>query len=172
KEAALKVSETRLAKLDKGVEILGSVFANLDPLAEKKGGESLAVALGKQLDRAVEELQGDAVGDPLVTARLQATLGTSLNGLGQPVKAMKVIESAITTRASLLGEDHPDTLDLRISLANLFLADKQARRAVDLFERTLPPLTAQRGADDPQLLKARAQYATALVMDNRVDDAT
>jgi serine/threonine protein kinase/tetratricopeptide (TPR) repeat protein len=179
KEAALQaeaaqrsVAEARLAKLDKGVEILGSVFANLDPKAEVKGGDALGVALGKQLDRAADELKGDAIGDPLVVARLQAILAKSLYGLGRYARAVEVLEPAIATRAALLGDDHPDTLALRIGLADLFVETGQARKAVELFERSVPTLIRVWGADDLRSLKVRTHYANTLVADNRLGDAT
>ena len=58
------IASSRLAKLENGVEILGSVFAKLDPTAEKRGGDSLGVALGKQLDPRREGTQGRRRGRP------------------------------------------------------------------------------------------------------------
>jgi serine/threonine protein kinase/tetratricopeptide (TPR) repeat protein len=165
------VAQARLTKLENGVEILGSVFANLDPKADKRGGDTLGVALGKQLDRAVKELKGDAVGDPLVVARLQHTLGASLVGLGQSAKAIEVLESASATRAALLGDEHKDTLLLRLDLASAYLDHGQTQRALELYERTIPALARHQGTDGRAVLKGRAQYATALVEASRLDEA-
>jgi serine/threonine protein kinase/tetratricopeptide (TPR) repeat protein len=166
------LAAARLTKLENGVEILGSVFANLDPTAEQRGGDSLGVALGKQLDRAAKELQGDAVGEPLVVARLQGTLGASLSGLGQYAKAIEVLESALATRAALLGDEHKDTLRLRINLANAYLNSGQPQRALELFERSIPALAGHLGTDSPAVLRGRASYATALVGARRFEEAT
>ena len=53
-----RVANLRLERLERGVDILGSIFTGLDPMAEEKG-EPLAAALARQLDRAVEDLRGD-----------------------------------------------------------------------------------------------------------------
>ncbi|HVK19135.1 MAG TPA: serine/threonine-protein kinase, partial [Fimbriiglobus sp.] len=166
------IAAARLTKLENGVVILGSVFENLDPRAEERGGDILRVALGKQLDRAAADLTGDAVGDPLVVARLQNTLGASLSGLGRYEKAIEVLESAHATRAELLGAEHKDTLLLRSDLAAVYSESGQTQRALDLFERTVPALARQLGPDSPEVLNRRARYATALVGAGRLEEAT
>jgi eukaryotic-like serine/threonine-protein kinase len=75
-------AEQRLAQVTKMTDILGSVFKDLDPRNIQKDGEQLRVVLGKRLDRATAEIEGEATGDPLAVARMQMTLGESQFGLG------------------------------------------------------------------------------------------
>jgi serine/threonine protein kinase/tetratricopeptide (TPR) repeat protein len=167
-----RIAETRLAKIDKGVEILGSVFTNLDPRSEEMGGDSLGVALGKQLDRAADELKGDAIGDPLVVAKLQNILGGTLYTLGHHARAVEVLESALATRAAILGADDKDTLRVRTRLCAVYLGIGQTQRAIEMFEHTLPALIQPFGAEDDFVLKSRAQYANALVAGGKNEKAT
>lgn len=50
---ALSTAEKRLAQIEQGNDILGSVFADLDPNAEAKEARPLRAILGDRLDRAV-----------------------------------------------------------------------------------------------------------------------
>ena len=167
-----RVAETRLTKLEKGVEILGSVFERLDPDAEAKGGDSLGVALGKELDRAVEELKGDAIGEPLVVAKLQHTLGVSLYGLGHYADAVEVMEAALCAQLEILGDDHSDTISSHIALVPFYLQARRIPRALELSEHILPVLTEKLGANHERTLRARANYANVLVADGKFAEAT
>ena len=79
---AKEEAQTRLAQIEKGTEILASVFRDLDPMAAENAGVTLARPAGRRLGEAAQQLEGEAVGDPLVVARLQHVLGISLRELG------------------------------------------------------------------------------------------
>ena len=68
KAAALVASQQRLAQVERGVEVLASVFDDLGPRAEQKGGKRLGVILGERVERAAEQLEGRAFSDPLTVA--------------------------------------------------------------------------------------------------------
>jgi serine/threonine protein kinase/tetratricopeptide (TPR) repeat protein len=99
-----------LQQIQKGSEILASVFADLDPRAEEKEGRPLRAILGDRLDRAAADLEGDALGDPLVVANLQDRLGRTYRALGHAAKAKSLFKKALTIRHTRLGPDHADTL--------------------------------------------------------------
>ena len=103
-------AQKRLQQIEKGSEILASVFADLDPRAEEKEGRPLRAILGDRLDRAAADLEGDAVGDPLVVANLQDRLGRTYRGLGHAAKAKALFTKALAIRRAQLGPDHTDTL--------------------------------------------------------------
>jgi eukaryotic-like serine/threonine-protein kinase len=171
-EAAQRaLAEVRLSKLETGVEILGKVLGDIDPAAEKRGGDPVQVAIGKQLTRAADELKGDAVGDRLVVARLQGILGRSLVGVGQYAKATEVLEQAVATRAELLGPEHADTLLFRIHVAIAYVQRGEIGRAIELFEASLPGLARELPATAPDVLSARGQYANALIAGRRPKEA-
>ena len=72
----------RQGQLEKGNEILSAIFADLDTLAVKEGKEPLEAVLAKRLVAAAGQLEGQAIGDPLAVATLQARLGKALYSLG------------------------------------------------------------------------------------------
>ncbi len=74
-------AETNLAFATKGNTILGSVFKGLDPKSRYVSVAELRNALRDNLANTVRELDGSAIGDPLVVAAMQDTLGESLLGL-------------------------------------------------------------------------------------------
>jgi len=67
-------AERNLAFAKKGNEILGSVFAGLDPLTNYADLGELSKALTDNLRQAVKDLEGSAIGDPLEVATMQNTL--------------------------------------------------------------------------------------------------
>src|SRR4029079_18980975 len=119
-ERAKETAEKRLDQIEKGTEILAVVFRDLDPLAADKEGVTLRVLLGQRLNEAVQQLEGEAVGDPLVVARLQHLLGTSLRELGHLEQAEGVLVKADRTREQLLGADDLDAVATKHDLALLY----------------------------------------------------
>ena len=107
---AREKAEANLAYAKKGNEILGSVFAGLDPEKIADSGRPLQDVLRDNLRTAVRELEGSAVGDPLTVAEMQDTLALSMRGLGEYGPATALLEKAADTRAARLGPDHRTTL--------------------------------------------------------------
>jgi tetratricopeptide (TPR) repeat protein len=148
------MAEKRLQQFAKSNEILASVFRDLDPVLEEKGGLPLRAQLGERLDRAAELLHGDAVGDPLTVARLQLWLGRSLLNLGYPVRAIALGKKARPVLEADLGPDHRETL---VCLNDLAEANREAglfAEALALHEETLKRRQASLGPDHPETLQS------------------
>lgn len=157
KEEAIR----NLAFAKKGNEILGSVFAGLEPKKIAESGRPLQDVLRENLVNAVKELEGAAIGDLLEVAAMQDTLGRSLGGLGDYVLAVEVLQKALDTRTARLGADNPDTL---LSMNNLAMAHKEAGKldlALPLFEETLKLHKARLGPKHPHTLTIMANLAAA-----------
>ncbi len=75
---AKEAAQRRLAQIEKGMDILGSIFKDLDPHAPEKEGKPWQAVLGERLDQATAQLDGEAVGDPLAVADLQMTLASRI----------------------------------------------------------------------------------------------
>lgn len=142
---AKESAQKRLAQIEKGNEILGSIFKDLDPDFDEKDSKPLRVMLGKRLELAAKQLEGEAVGDPVAVARLQRTLGGSLLRLGYPEKAIDLFSKARATLTTRLGPKHPDTLFSMADLAEAYWAVGKQDLALPLFEETLKLRTAQLG---------------------------
>jgi tetratricopeptide (TPR) repeat protein len=107
---ARKQVQRLLAQIEKGSEILASVFRDLDPRAEEKEGRPLRTILADRLDLAASDLEGDAIGEPLVVANLQDRLGRTYRALGHPARAKTMFTKALTIRRDRLVADHADIL--------------------------------------------------------------
>jgi serine/threonine protein kinase len=147
-EQALK----RLAQIKKSHAILAWIFDDLDIRRIKDGARPLEAELAQRLVMAAAQLEGEAVGDPLLVADLQNRLGGTLLYLGYAQEAVGLFARAWNTRKLLLGADHLDTL---VSMSNLALCYKTVGKlglALPLYEETLKLTKAKLGADHPHTL--------------------
>jgi serine/threonine protein kinase/tetratricopeptide (TPR) repeat protein len=160
-EAKRKEAETNLAFATKGNDILGSVFAGLDPKQNYATVGELSQALKDNLKKAVQDLDGAAIGDQLVVARMQNTLGQSLLGLGDHAQAIILFEKARDTCNAKLGPDHPDTLHSTNNLAAAYSAAGQRDRALPLLEETLKLWKEKLGSDHHHTLASMNNLAAA-----------
>ena len=103
-------AQRRLTQIEKGNEIITSIFTELDIRKVKEGTEPLEAVLAERLVKAAGQLEGEAVGDPLVVAGLQGRLGVSLLSLGHPREAIPLFVKARETHKSLLGGTTPTRL--------------------------------------------------------------
>jgi tetratricopeptide (TPR) repeat protein len=154
-------AERRLSQVTKMNEILGSIFRNIDPRGIQKDGKELSVVLGERLDRATEEIEGEATGDPIAVARMQIILGSSQHGLGYSDRAIRLFSKARATLAAALGPDHPETLASMSGLATSYWAAGQNEKALKLREETLALRKAKLGPDHPDTLTSMSQLATS-----------
>ena len=170
-DAKRKEAERNLAFAKKGNVILGSVFAGLDPKQIAESGRPLQDVLRQNLSKAVKELEGSAIGEPLEVAAMQETLGMSLLGLGEASLAVEVFQKALATRKAKLGPDHPDTLDSMDHLATAYQAGDQLAKAVPLFEETLEKTKAKLGPDHPDTLASMNNLALAYYLSGQLAKA-
>jgi tetratricopeptide (TPR) repeat protein len=161
----------RLAQLERVVEILSSVFRDLDPVEEFEEGAPLRAQLGKRLDRAAELLEGEAVGDPLAVARLQRELGETQRHLGYPERAVVLHGKARQTFEAALGPDHPETLACTNDLAGACQEAGQIEQAVPLFEQVLKGRRAVLGPDNPDTVESLQNLALAYQDAGQLDRA-
>ncbi len=74
-KAAKEQAQQNLAFARKGNEILGSVFAGLDPKRNYANVGEFSEALKANLKKAAQDLEGSAIGDPLEVPAMQNRLG-------------------------------------------------------------------------------------------------
>src|SRR5262249_19801557 len=127
-------------------------FAELDIRRVRAGTEPLEAVLAQRLVRAAEQLEGEAVGDPLVVAGLQRRLGPTLVHLGRPQQAIPLFGKARPNQTALPGADHPDTL---VTTSGRGVGSREAGKrglALPLLKETLELRQARLGADHPDTL--------------------
>jgi eukaryotic-like serine/threonine-protein kinase len=139
--------------------ILASIFADLNLRAIREGPEPLEVVLGQRLIKAAKQLDGEAVGDPLLVADLQVLLGNALLHLGYYPEAIELCVKARNTRTVHLGADHADTLVSTNSLAMGYQNAGQFDLAQPLFEETLKYSRATLGPDHDSTVKCMSNLA-------------
>jgi serine/threonine protein kinase/tetratricopeptide (TPR) repeat protein len=166
-----KEAETNLAFARKGNAILGSVFAGLDPKANYATVADLRNALRDNLNKAVQELEGSAIGQPLEVAAMQDTLAMSLLGLGEASLMVEVLQKALATRRAKLGPDHPDTLTSMNDLALAYQESDQLAKAMPLLEETLAKMKAKLGPDHPDTLTSMNSLAMAYLASGQLAKA-
>jgi serine/threonine protein kinase len=164
-------AEKRLAQVEKGVDILGSIFTDLDPNAPEKEGRPLQAILGERLDLAVAQLEGEALGDPLATAKLQLILGKSLLGLGYAEKGVTLFAKSRATFESALGADEPDTLTSMYHLAQAYGAAGKRELALPLYQETFKLRTSKLGPDHPDTLASMHSLALGLQNEGKLSEA-
>src|SRR5262249_50872661 len=147
------------------------IFRDLDPRVEQKGGPALRVQLGERLDLAAALLDGEAVGDPLMVAQLQHTLGATQRELGYPQKAIGLLTRAHRTREALLCADHLDTLSSLGSLGLAYQAAGQLDKALPLLEHVLARRKAHLGPDHPDTVISMSSLAAAYEADGQLAKA-
>ncbi len=106
-QSANRQAQKRLAQIEKDNEIITSIFTDLDIRKVKQGNEPLEAVLAARLVKAGSQLEGEAVGDPLVVAGLQERLGMSLMSLGHPQDAMPLFAKSGETAPLAIGRRPP-----------------------------------------------------------------
>jgi tetratricopeptide (TPR) repeat protein len=161
-----------LIQIEKGSEILASVFGDLDPRAEEKEGRPLRAILGDRLDRAAADLEGDAIGDPLVVANLQDRLGRTYRALGHADKANSLFTKALAIRRAQLGASHPDTLAIMSQQAMALRDLGELNDAISLYEHVRDAQILRLGADHRDTLVTEDNLGMAYWKAGKWNDAS
>jgi serine/threonine protein kinase len=164
-------AQKSLHQLEKGNEILASIFRDLDPRAEEKEGRPLRSILGDRLDHSAAQLEGDAVGDPLVVANLQERLGRTYRSLGQAAKAKDLFAKAIAIRRNELGPEHVDSLALLTQQALALKDAGEVNAAIALHEQVRDAQVRTLGADHLDTISTLHALAAAYRAAGRPNEA-
>ncbi len=164
-------AETNLGYAKKGNEILGSVFQNLDPRRNYARVADLTDALKANLTKAVQELEGSAIGDPLAVAEMQDTLGVSLLSLGAAEQSIPLLIKARDTRQALLGPESRETLASMNQLAVAYHLTAKSDLALPLYEKTLELTREKLGAEHPDTLVSMNNLASGYLAAGRMEKA-
>lgn len=135
-EASRAQAEKSRASAQAGVEVLASIFADLDPEEIANKDRPLQNIIAEQLDSAVAKLQDGSVGEPLVVADLEVKLAKSLLALDQAKKALPLLENARQTLEELKGISDAATLECMHFLGNAYSADAQLEKVMPLRQIT------------------------------------
>ncbi len=164
-------AEKNLEFSKKGNAILASVFTGLDPRKKYDKVTELRSAMRDNLSKAVAELEGSAIGDPIEVAKMQTLLGQSLNSLGENQLAVTALEKAWPILESRLGPSDAATLRAKGTLATAYAVLGQTDRALPLQEEKLRLLQTSLGPEHEDTLTCLAQLAFAYLSAEKPDKA-
>lgn len=163
-------AQKRLGQIEKANRLLASIFETLNPEEVAESGVPLQAMLSDRIAKAAEQLEGESIGDPLLVASLQATLGASLTGMSQGDKAITLLTKALATQESGLGADHPETLNTKSGLADAYLAAGRPEVAIPLGEEVLGVMRERLGPEHAEaMLRTMGNLAHAYRNAGRLD---
>ncbi len=109
--------------------------------------------------------------DPRTVAVIQANLGRMYLTIERLDEAQTQLDEVLETLIRLQGAQHPDTLLVRLDLANLARARGYLVEAEEQGEAALRGLASALGNDHPQTAAARLELATLYRDDRRCPEA-
>ena len=125
------------------LRFLTELFEVSNPDEEPGGSE---VSARELLDRGAERIDAELAGQPVVQARLMATIGNVYGSLGAYTKAVGMLERSLQIRRASLGPDAPDTVETMDALGEAYRelarfddAERLHREALDARRRTSAP---------------------------------
>ena len=135
------------------------------------GERNKNITVRELLDRSSNSIEGRFVNQPLVEASVRQTIGDTYIRLGLFEPAERHITAALKILRTKFGDDHPSTLTLFNSEAELLVergqyneADPIHRRILDLRQRLL-------GADHPETLTSMNNLAALQDLRGQDDEA-
>ncbi len=159
--------QVEVATAEAALTFMEDMLESVDP-KEAQGSE---VSVREVLDHGAEHIGERFLDQPLVRARLMATMGGVYLALGSYEQAELLLEQALAVRQQRLGPAHPDTLAANDSLAELRWRQGRYAEAEALVRPALEALRDSRGPDHPDTLGALNNLAALLWQQERYDQA-
>ena len=135
RERVAKAKQKRGSSEAQAAALVASFDAAMQPVSRVDAARQL---LDKEIlapaGRTIDEEMSD---DPLVAARLQATLGSTYHELGLFVTAASFHRKALETRRRLLGTEHTDTLRSMTELGRAIYSSGRAAEAEPILQEAL-----------------------------------
>lgn len=135
-------AELEAARANEVADFLVELFQSADPYQRNEAEPTVR----DLVEHAARRIDAEIANEPLLRARLLATLGQVFSNLADYDQAQELMERSVTLRGEALGDDHPDTLDSRRRQAQLIyrrgdfeLARSVLEQVLETQERTLGP---------------------------------
>ena len=157
--------EARTSK--KALEFLTGLFEVSDP-SEARGS---TITAREVLDRGAKRLESELKDEPLVQATLSRTVGDVYEKLGLYDSSSPLLEKSLALRRSLLGDEHPDTLESVSSWGQLLMLRGKFDEADRFYREALEGLRRVLGLDHPDTLAALGNLGNLLRQQGKLDQA-
>ena len=114
------------------------------------------------LDAAVGRAPSMLANDPEALGSLLDRIGTARQSLGEYASARQLLEQALASALTNLGEDHPSVATSRFNLVRVCDAEGDLAEARRMYEQTLASELRSLGSENPSLAYTRASLADVL----------
>ncbi|MCB1033038.1 MAG: serine/threonine protein kinase [Acidobacteria bacterium] len=132
------------------VSFLEEMFEVSDPTRTR--GETITAR--EILDQAATRIDKDLESQPLVQARLTATMGSVYFRLGLYERSRALLEKALATRRRVLPEGAPEIADSAVRLGSLMTEISKDQEALDLFKAAAAISRQSSGPESPAYVDA------------------
>jgi len=143
----------RARRAERAAEQISNFLVGMFKVADPESTLGSRITAREILDRGAEQIDQELKDQPLMRARLQATMGDVYKNLGLYSEARPLLESSLALRRERLGESHLDVSDAEARLGELYrLAGNRAgaesllTRALATREKALGPRSPEVGA--------------------------
>jgi non-specific serine/threonine protein kinase/serine/threonine-protein kinase len=173
------VKERERADGEAGISKAVSAFLRHDLLAQA-GSRRQAdtrlkpnpkITVKEVLDRAAEGIGDRFLGQPLVEAAIQNTIGITYGDLGDADNALIHLRRALELSRAYLGDAHADTLANRNDVASALADQGKLAEAEKEYRETLSTQQRLYGMEHPMTLQARNNLALVLRDQGRSTEA-
>ncbi len=148
---AAELAQSEAQRAERIADFLQSILASVDPSV---AGDLDKTLLRRVLDDAAARAATELDDDPALLASMQAVIGRSYRGLGDPQTAVSMLRQASAAQ-------HPPVADTVDDLAMALDDLGQAKEALAVLDAALDELGSaddSRSADRLQLLSSRTEY--------------
>ena len=163
----LSRSESDAAEVERQIQAIESRLssANFTNVAL----ESLQTSV---IDPAINAIEEDFEGQPVMQARLLSSSGETLRKLGMLAAAAKPTQRALDLRRSELGDEHPETLSSMTRLGWLYYSQGELQKVEPLFRKSLEGRRKALGNDHRDTLGSINNMGSLLSSMGKFDEAT
>jgi non-specific serine/threonine protein kinase/serine/threonine-protein kinase len=123
------------------------------------------------LDRGAERIDRELADQPEIKSTLAATMGIVYRGLGLYDRAEALMGSALELQRELHGEEHPETLRLSATIADLQTSQSRFEEAEELLRKTIEVQQRVLGPDHADVLDSRLSLGRVLELLSSFDEA-
>jgi serine/threonine protein kinase/tetratricopeptide (TPR) repeat protein len=164
-------AEVREAEIKAVLDFVESkIFAAARP-KDLAGGQGYDVKLADAVKAALPFVDKSFTKQPLIEARLRATMGISFSYLSDAKTAIEQQEKARALYSRHRGPDHPDTVHSMNNLAVAYEKAGRTQEAIRLFEETLRLRKANLGPEHPDTLSSMNNLANTYTAAGRTQEA-
>ena len=146
---------------------LVSLFQVSDP-NEARGSTLTAREI---LASGAQRIESSLQDQPVVRARLEATIGTVYTSLGLYSDALPLLRRALESQRRVLGDDDAETMATANSLANVYWHRGQYQDAEPLYKEVVERRTRGLGVEHADTLRASFDLASLYLLQKRWDEA-